>query len=111
MVTWMDQWLRRRKEESSISGLPSSRKRKASMMQLHIRMKRTWQGSSVIYVKRRDTSMVSAQTKTKDQLMEHQHQDKSRKKILKAFRVVTLQSSLNRTKEEAQGISIKLLIT
>nr|GEX45221.1 ARID DNA-binding domain-containing protein [Tanacetum cinerariifolium] len=68
-------------------------------------------GSSAIYVKRRDTSTVSAQTKTKDQLMEHQHLDQSRKKILKAFRVVTLQSSLDWTKEEAQGISIKLLIT
>nr|GEX06820.1 hypothetical protein [Tanacetum cinerariifolium] len=80
-----------RKEESSIS----RRKRKASMTHLHIRI---WQGSS-------------AQTKTKDQLMKHQHHDKSRKKILKAFRVVTLQSSLDWTKEEAQGISIKLLIT
>nr|GEX48261.1 ARID DNA-binding domain-containing protein [Tanacetum cinerariifolium] len=101
----------RRKEESSISGLPSRKKRKASVTQLHIRIKKTWQGSSAIYVKRRDASTVSAQTKTKDQLMEHQHLDQSRKKILKAFRVVTLRSSLNRTKGEAQGISIKLLIT
>nr|GEV97711.1 ARID DNA-binding domain-containing protein [Tanacetum cinerariifolium] len=86
---------RRRKEESSISGLPSRRKRKASMTHLHIKI---WQRSSV-------------QTKTKDQQKEHQHLDQSRKTILKAFRVVTLQSSLDWTKEEAQGINIKLLIT
>ncbi|GKF66409.1 hypothetical protein Tco_0192926 [Tanacetum coccineum] len=30
MVIWMDRWLQRRKEESSIFGLPSKRKRKAS---------------------------------------------------------------------------------
>nr|GEX99399.1 ARID DNA-binding domain-containing protein [Tanacetum cinerariifolium] len=56
MATRMDQRLRRKKEESSISGLPSRRKRKASVTQLHIRIKKTWQGSSAIYVKRRDTS-------------------------------------------------------
>ncbi|GKG21333.1 hypothetical protein Tco_0383928, partial [Tanacetum coccineum] len=45
-------------------------------------MKKTWQGSSAIYVKRRDTSTLSAQTKNKDQLLEHQHQDNKARKIL-----------------------------
>nr|GFB01012.1 hypothetical protein [Tanacetum cinerariifolium] len=73
-------------------------------------IKKTWQGSSAIYVKRRDTSTVSAQTKTKDQLMEHQHQDQSRKKILKAFRVVTLQSSLESTKGSTTFLTSSLKI-
>ncbi|GKA33841.1 hypothetical protein Tco_0720270 [Tanacetum coccineum] len=33
------------------------------------RMREEWQGSSAIYVKRRDTSTLSAQTKNEDQLM------------------------------------------
>nr|GEX60914.1 zinc finger, CCHC-type [Tanacetum cinerariifolium] len=99
MVTRMDQRLRRRKEESSISGLPSKRKRKASVTQLHIRMKKTWQGSSAIYVKRCDTSTLSAQTKTKDQLMEPQHQDNKARKILIAHQAMISPSSFESAKD------------
>nr|GEX02228.1 hypothetical protein [Tanacetum cinerariifolium] len=43
MVTRMDQWMRRRKEESSISGLPSRRKRKASSLFRGLPSSASWQ--------------------------------------------------------------------